>query len=26
LWIYNTEEEVKSFLSHLHMICERFGQ
>ena len=26
LWIYNTEEEVKSFLSHLRMICERFGQ
>ena len=26
LWLYNTEEEVKSFLSHLRMICERFGQ
>jgi cysteine desulfurase/selenocysteine lyase len=26
LWLYNTEEEVKSFLSYLRMICERFGQ
>ena len=25
LWLYNTEEEVQSFLSHLRMICERFG-
>ena len=25
LWLYNTEEEIRSFLDHLGMVCERFG-
>ena len=25
LWLYNTEEEIQSFLTHLRMVCERFG-
>ncbi len=25
LWLYNTEEEIQSFLDHLGMVCERFG-
>lgn len=25
LWLYNTEEEIQSFLDHLRMVCERFG-
>ena len=24
-WIYNTQEEVESFISHLRFICERFA-
>ncbi len=25
LWLYNTEEEIRSFLDHLRMVCDRFG-
>ena len=25
LWLYNTEEEIQLFLTHLRMVCERFG-
>ena len=25
LWLYNTEEEIRSFLDHLKMVCDRFG-